>query len=400
MAAIPAQPSLGLTLLLGLLIALVALGTDMFLPSVPALARNFAAAPAEAHLSVTTYILGVALGQIGWGPASDRFGRKPMLAAGLLLFALSSGAAALAESLRAVVALRFIQGAAMSSGPVIIRAMVRDLYAREHAAQLLSRMMIVFGLVPVLAPPLGALLLDWGGWRFMFWTYAAIALGLLLVLVLRLAETAPAERPRMSAARILGSYRALLGDRRFVAPLATMLSVQMGIIAFVSNSSLVMIPVFGLTPMAFGALFSLVMLGHMAGSFAGSRLVHRAGMAGMVRIGIVLVLGSGLLLAALSLAGVSHWSAFVLPMLVYILGASFVMPSAMAAALTPFPQMAGAASSLLGVAPFALGGGVSAALGFAFDGTTVPLALAIAVFALLAFLCERLLFRGTNHGPG
>jgi DHA1 family bicyclomycin/chloramphenicol resistance-like MFS transporter len=399
-AAIPAQPSPGLTLLLGLLIALAALGTDMFLPSVPALARSFAAAPAEAHLSVTTYILGVALGQIGWGPASDRFGRKPMLAAGLLLFAVSSGAAALAESLRAVVALRFIQGAAMSSGPVIIRAMVRDLYAREHAAQLLSRMMIVFGLVPVLAPPLGALLLDQGDWRFMFWTYAAIALGLLLVLLLRLAETAPPERPRMSAARILGSYRVLLGDRRFVAPLATMLSVQMGIIAFVSNSSLVMIPVFGLTPMAFGALFSLVMLGHIAGSFAGSRLVHRAGMAGMVRIGIALVLGSGLLLALLSLAGASHWSAFVLPMLVYILGASFAMPSAMAAALTPFPQMAGAASSLLGVAPFALGSGVSAVLGFAFDGTTVPLALAIAFFALLAFLSEKLLFRGTSHGPG
>ena len=129
---------------------------DMFLPAVPAVAHGFGAEPSAAQMSVTTYLLGVALGQFAWGPLSDRFGRKPVLVTGLALSLCASLAGATVDSLQQILLLRFAQGLAMSSGPVIARSIVRDLYAREQAAHLLSRMTVVFGLVPVFAPLFGA----------------------------------------------------------------------------------------------------------------------------------------------------------------------------------------------------------------------------------------------------
>ena len=394
-----------LTTLLGVLIGLTALGMDLFLPSVPAIAQAFDAEPGSAQLTVTTYLLGLAAGQFAWGPLADRFGRRPVLLVALGLFFVSSAACASAGSLTSVVLLRFAQGAAMSSGPVIARCVVRDLAAHEQAAQLLGRMTIVFGFFPVAGPLIGAQVLTLAGWTAVFWFYAAFALALLATVALGFPETAPAERPAISPARIAARYATLLGDRRFVAPLATALCAQMGILAFVATSSLVLVQAMRLTPTAFSLLFAAVMLGQMIGGFAGSRLVVRLGIERMVRLGAGIVLVAGTALAILVYAGVSHWSAIVLPMLGYIFGCALLIPNATAAALTPFPQMAGAASSLLGVLPFALGALVSAALGAAFDGTARPLALAVAVAGAAVFASERLLFgptaraaRAAQHG--
>ena len=394
-----------LTVLLGVLIGLTALGMDMFLPSVPAIARAFDAEPGSAQLAVTTYLVGLAIGQFAWGPLSDRFGRKPVLLGGLGLFAASSLACSAAGSLQAVVLLRFAQGVGMSSGPVIARSVVRDLYAREQAAHLLGKMMVVFGFVPVAGPLVGAQMLSWTGWSGVFWLYAAIALALLLTTAAGLPETAPAERPPVSPARIAAGIAFLLGDRRFVAPLVTMLCAQLGIIAFVSNSPLVMVQALGLSPTAFSLLFATVMLGQMAGGYLGSRLVMRLGIERMVRLGAALAFAAGSLLAGLAYAGVAHWGAIVAPMLAYILGCAFIVPNATATALSPFPRMAGAASSLLGAFPFALGALISAALGAGFDGTARPMALAIAAASAGAFAAERTLFRSlprdaekTPHG--
>jgi len=379
--------------LLGVLVGLSALGMDMFLPSVPAIARAFNVEPGSAQLAVTTYLLGLAAGQLAWGPLSDRIGRKPVLLAALAVFFAASAACAVADSLASVALLRFVQGAAMSGGPVIARSIVRDLAAHEAAAHLLGKMMVVFGFIPVLGPLVGAQLLSLAGWHGVFWFYAGFALVLVAIVSLGLPETAPAERPAISPARIAQRYGLLLRDRRFVAPLATALSAQMGILAFVATSSLVLVQALRVTPTVFSLLFALVMIGQMTGGILGSRLVLRLGIERMVRLGTRLVLAAGALLALLVYSSVAHWSAIVLPMLVYILGAALLLPNVTAAALTPFPGMAGAASSLLGVLPFALGALVSALLGAAFDGTARPLALAVALAGASAFACERLLFR-------
>ena len=366
---------------------------DMFLPAVPVLAGALGAEPGAAQHSVTGYLLGLAIGQLAWGPVSDRFGRKPVLLAGLGLFLVSSVCGALAESLPSVIALRFAQGVGISGGPVLARSIVRDLYAREQAAHLLARMMAVFGIVPVAAPLIGAQALAWQGWPAVFWVYAAIAVALLAAVALGLRETAPAERPSVAPVRIAASYAVLFRNAGFRAALATMLFAQMGIIAFVSSSAVVMVQAQQLTPAAFSVLFAMVMLGQITGGYAGSRLVPRLGIERMVRLGAALVLASGTALALLALAGAAHWSAIVLPMLAYIFGCAFLIPSATAAALSPFPRMAGSASSLLGALPFGLGALVSAALAAAFDGTARPMACAIAFFGACSFAAERALFR-------
>ena len=371
---------------------------DMFLPSVPVIAQSFGTEPGAAQFSVTTYLLGLAIGQLTWGPVSDRFGRKPVLLAGLSLFLVSSACGAAADSLREVALLRFAQGAGMSSGPVVARSIVRDLYARDQAAHLLSRMMAVFGIIPVTAPLVGGQAIALGGWPAVFWVFSAIALALLAAVGFGLRETAPAERPSVAPVRIAASYAVLFGDARFRASLATMLLAQLGIIAFVSSSALAMVQALHLTPTAFSLLFAAVMLGQITGGIIGSRLAVRLGIGRMVRLGAALALAGGLLLAALALAGLPHWSAVVLPMILYLFGCSFIVPSATAAALSPFPQMAGAASSLLGALPFGLGALVSAGLAGAFDGTTRPMALAIAGFGIAALLAEKYYFRKMVHG--
>lgn len=371
---------------------------DMFLPAVPVIALAFGAAPGAAQNAVTGYLLGLAIGQLAWGPISDRFGRKPVLLVGLGLFLVASVCGAAADSVQSVVLLRFAQGIGISSGPVISRSIVRDLYAREQAAHLLARMMAVFGIVPVAAPLIGAQALAWQGWPAVFWVFAVIAVALLAAVALGLRETAPAARPSIAPGRIAASYAVLFGDARFRAALATMLFAQMGIIAFVSSSALAMVQALNLTPTAFSLLFATVMIGQISGGYAGSRLVPRLGLERMVRLGAALILVAAITLALLAFAGVAHWSAIVLPMLVYIFGCAFVIPNATAAALSPFPQMAGSASSLLGTLPFGLGAMVSAVLAAAFDGTVRPMAFAIAVFGLFAFLSERLFFRKMIHG--
>jgi len=390
--------SLPFTVLLGVLVALTALGMDLFLPSVPVIALAFGTGPGAAQLTVTTYLAGLAIGQLAWGPVSDRYGRKPVLLAGLALSLAASAGGAAAQSAEAVVLLRFVQGLGMSCGPVIARSIVRDLYAREQAAHLLARMMAVFGLIPIAAPLLGGQAIALGGWPAVFWATAAIALALLAAVGFGLRETAPAERPSIAPARILASYAVLFGDARFRASLAAMLPAQLGIIAFVSSSAVALVEFMKLTPTEFSVLFAAVMLGQITGGITGSRLVARLGMGLMVRLGAALALTGAVLLAVLALAGLAHWSAVVLPMVLYIFGCAFLIPNSTAAALTPFPQMAGIASSLLGALPFGLGAIVSALLAAAFDGSTRPMALAIAVLALLAFLGERLFFSKANHG--
>jgi DHA1 family bicyclomycin/chloramphenicol resistance-like MFS transporter len=384
-----AGTSLGITLLLGTLFALVPLGVDAFLPAMPAIAEALAAEPRTVQFALTTFLAGGALGQLFWGPFSDRFGRRPALLAGLAVALAASVACALAASASAIVWLRLLQGLGMSAGPVIARAVARDLFAHEQAARLLARMTIVFGLVPILAPLAGAALLGIG-WQAVFWLYAAVAAALAVVVRARLAETAP----RPGAARAAASpYRELLRDRRFVAPVAVLLASQFGVVSFISSSAFVMVQAYGVSPQGFAALFSLAMLGHISGAWLSSRVVLKHGIARLVRTGVNIGGLGGVAVAALVWSGVPHWAAVVGPMFVYMFGIGFVFPSAIAAALSPFPHIAGSASALLGALQFGTSAATSALLALAFDGTGRPMAAAVAAGALAALAAERWILR-------
>jgi DHA1 family bicyclomycin/chloramphenicol resistance-like MFS transporter len=386
--------SLPFTVLLGVLFALTALGTDAWLPALPVAARELGAPVAGMQLTVTTYFLGLAAGQLVWGPLSDRYGRKPVLLAGLALALAASAVCAFAHSATALVAARLAQGFGMSAGPVMARTIVRDLHGQEQAARLLARMIIVFSVIPIAAPLAGGLALALGGWRAVFWLLAAFPALLLAWVALRLAETAPAERASAHPARIARSFAAIAAERGFLAPYGAMLCAQVGIFAFVANSAFTLVSGLGVSPTAFALLFALVMVGQIAGAWLSSRLVMRAGMLRLLRAGTLLVFVSGAAAAAAAWAGLAHPAAVVLPFAAFLFGTALIIPNATALALQPFPRTAGAASSLMGAAQFAVGAVVSSALGALFDGSARPMATAAAAAGLGAFLIERRFLRG------
>jgi MFS transporter, DHA1 family, multidrug resistance protein len=375
-----------LIVLLGVLIALTPLGTDAWVPALPSLGESLAAPVASAQLTVTLWFAGVALGQLGWGPVSDRFGRRPALVCGLALAFIATTAGIGAQSAGQVAAARFAQGIGMSCGPVVARSVVRDLYSHEEAARMLSSMTLVFSIVPIAAPLAGGFLLQVGGWRAVLALFAAVSAILLLATSLKLRETAPAERGSIHPVRLARGFGAIVRDRRFLAPFAAMMCGQLGIFAFVAGSAFVLIRGMGVSPAAYSAMFALVMLGQISGAWLNRRLVMGRGIAPMLRIGSTLALIGGAMGAALAWVGVSHWLAVVLPFMVFLCGTSFITPNATAAALTPFPQSAGAASSVLGAGMFTLGAAVSALVGVLFDGTARPLMTLAAIGGAGAFL--------------
>jgi len=385
--------SLPLTILLGILIALPALGTDLYVPALPEVARSLSVPVSAAQFTLTTYFIGLAAGQLLWGPLSDRFGRKPVLVAGLATMLGASVIGIFVESVGALSAVRLAQGLGMSSGALIGRTIVRDLHVHEQAARLLASMTIVFSVVPLAAPLAGALLARAAGWPSIFAAMAAVA-ALLLAAMGRLRETAPAERRSIHPAHIARTFLAILRDRRFVAPFLPVLCAYIGVLAWVSNSSFTLVRGLGVSTVAFGLMFGLVMLGQISGAWSSSRLVLRLGIGRLLKVGAALMAAAGTAGAALAWAGVAHWLAVVLPFMVFLFGTALVVPNATAAALSPFPQSAGSASSLMGAIGFTFGALISSGLGAAFDGSARPMATVAALAGLGAFLFERVLTRG------
>jgi len=375
--------------LLGVLIALPALGTDLFVPALPLLAQALAVDAAAAQFTLTTFFIGLAAGMLLWGPLSDRYGRKPVLCIGLAGMLAASLVAAQVDSVGGVAAARLVQGLAMSSGAVIARTVVRDLHAHEQAARLFASMTLVFSIVPIAAPLLGAAIAGQAGWRAIFWCFAGVAALLLAAALAGLRETAPAERSSMHPADIARTFRVLLGERRFVAPFLLILCAHLGILAWVSSSAFVLVRGFGVSTAGYGLAFAAVMLGQITGAWASRRLVLRVGIARLLRAGAVCMLAAGATAAALAWAGAAYWPAIVLPFLVFLFGSALIVPNATAAALSPFPGAAGAAASLMGAVGFTIGALVSAGLGFAFDGTARPMATLAAIAGCAAFFFDR-----------
>ena len=380
-------------MLLGLLIALPALGTDLFVPALPALTQALGAEVGSAQFTMTLYLIGLAAGQLVCGPLSDRFGRKPVLLSGLSIMLAASIAAALVESLAAVIVARLAQGLGMSSGAAIGRTIVRDLYAHEQAARLLSSMSIVFSVVPIVAPFAGGLLVAGLGWPWVFAAMALTALALLAATAF-LRETAPVERASTSPGGIVRTFGMILGDRRFLAPYSVFLCTQIGVFAWVTNSAFTLITGMGVGPTAYGAMFTMVMCGQILGAWMSTRLVMRLGIPRMLRTGAALVLAAGVAAALAAWLGLAHWLAVVAPFVLYLFGAALVVPNATAAAMAPFPTAAGATSSLIGTIGFTTGALISTALGAAFDGSARPMATVALAAGIGAFLFERKLLRG------
>jgi DHA1 family bicyclomycin/chloramphenicol resistance-like MFS transporter len=385
---------IGMVVLLGALTALGPLATDIYLASMPAIARHFETTVAEVQWTLSVYLAGFAVAQLIYGPLSDRFGRKPVMLGGLAVFIAASLISALAPSIETLIVARFVQALGVCSGPILGRAVVRDLYSRERASRMLSMMGMVMGLAPILAPIVGSYMQAWFGWRSTFYFVAAYGLTLGLVAWFLLAESNRHKNP--SATRpgdIVCNYGTVLRSPTFVAYAAPGVCMMGGLYAFLTGSSFVFIGAFDVDARYFGFLFGLCMLGNISGSAIGGRLVTRVGLDRMLRYGGILALVSGCLIASLAWGGVHSLFAVVVPMMGFLGALSTITPPSMAGALTPFPTMAGTASSLLGFLQSTVGSATGALVGIYYDGTPRSMATAIGVMGVLAFASRLWLMR-------
>ena len=380
-------PSFGLALLLTTLVALGPLSTDLYLPALPGMTVTFATDVARVQLTLSVFLIGYAVAQLFYGPVSDRYGRRPAMLFGLVLYLLSSVACMLAPSVDALIASRFFQALGACAGPVLGRAIVRDVYGPVQAARILAYISGAMAIAPMIGPFIGGWLTVWFGWRANF---AALALfsAVQTVVVFRLlgesnAHKDPAAtRPR----RILGNFRMLLAGKTY---LGYLLCVSFGyavLFSFISGSSFVLVGLYGLSPQWFGASFGFVVTGYIVGTLLTARYTLKLGPGRMVGMGALFGIVPGTLMAALAIAEVHSVWAVLLPMFGSTLATGLVMPNATGAALAPYPKMAGSASALMGFVQMALAAAVGIAVGHAYDGTAIPMTGAIALcgWAVLA----------------
>jgi DHA1 family bicyclomycin/chloramphenicol resistance-like MFS transporter len=391
----PDRPTL--TLLLGALVAIAPLAMDIYLPSMPAMARALSASPEEVQLTLSIYMFGWGVAQLVAGPVSDRFGRRPALIAGLVLFALASIVCALSRTIGTLIAARFVQAVSMATVAVVPRAVVRDLHAGERAAQMLSTMMLVLAIAPVLAPILGAELHVLLGWQASFAFVALYGLGCLAAVAFALPETLPARDPdALDPRAMLANWRRALASRRFTGFALIIAFTSCGLFAFLAGSAFVFVEGMGSGERGYGLWFGSVMLANFVGAALARRLVTQLGLDTLISRGTAVQLAAGAAMAALAWLDVRHPLAVAVPMFVFMVAFMWTVPQATAAALTPFPDIAGSAASLLAFAQFGIAASAAFVVGRTFDGTSRPMASTIFAGALLAFAAHRLFVQRYN----
>lgn len=383
--------TLALSALLASMTALGPLATDMYLPSLPNIAGALSTGAAQVQWTLSAFLVGFAAGQVFHGPLADRHGRKPVLLAGLALFVVATIACGLAGSIEALVVGRFFQ-ALGASGPIVLaRAVVRDLYHGARAGQEMARMGMFMGLVPAIAPFFGGLLEVQFGWRASFFFCAAYGLLAAGVIVQSLPETVPRRLAApFSLAEILAAFAAILRVPAYQAHIAIVCTAFGGLFAFISGSSFVLQGIYGLGEVAYGVAFGLCALSFVVGSILAQRLVPRIGVQRSIALGVAAMAAGGLAMLAATL--IFHGRSaleVVAPMMLYMVGIGLALAQAQTAALMPFPDRAGTASSLTGVMQMSVAAVIGLVVGSHFGASGVPLAAIIASLGLGAFLIER-----------
>jgi DHA1 family bicyclomycin/chloramphenicol resistance-like MFS transporter len=372
-----------LTVMLALMTALGPLSMDMYLASLPDIERIMSATTAEVQLTISIYLVGFAIAQILYGPFSDRLGRRPVLLSALALFTVASVACAAAPSIDVLIGARFVQSLGGAGVVVIARAIVRDLYSGARAGRELSLIGSVMALAPIIGPVFGGGLHTAFGWRSNFILVVLAGLYIAMVVWKLLPETLrePTREP-LTVGSIFRGFGGFFADGRYLAYLGIIAFSFAGLFAWISGSSFVLQQIYFLNPFEFGVAFGVSSAGYLVGTLIAAKLVMRAGIGATIGVGVVAQAGGGLLMVLAVLLGWASAAWILVAIAVYLFGLGFTSPQAMAGALTPFPDRAGAASSLFGFVQQSWSAIVGAAVGHLLGSSALPMAAAIAVMGV------------------
>ncbi len=387
----PVSPTGGryvqLVLVLGALIALGPLTIDMYLPAFPALSAELGASESATQLTLTGMLAGLAVGQLVVGPLSDAVGRRRPLITGLFLHALASVLAALAPTIGILAGVRVLQGFAGAAISVVAMATVRDLFSGYAVARLMSRLMLVVGLAPILAPSLGGLVLEWTSWRGIFGVLAVTAVLLTVVAALGLRESLPVERRRSPHLRsTLATYASLLRDGSFMGLVLIGGLMMSAMFAYVAGASFVLQDGYGLDELQFGMVFGVNAAGLTLASQFNPMLIRRFGVLDVLTGALVVGVLSAATLVVVGLTGAGGLLGVLVPLGLVVASVGLSLPNTPALALTRHGEAAGTAAALLGAVQFGIGALVAPLVGVLGTTSAVPMGLIMVGVTLSASL--------------
>lgn len=380
-----------LILLLASLTAFGPLSIDMYLPAFPAISENLNVPLSSVQLSLASFFIGLATGQIFYGPITDRFGRKKPLYFGLGIYALASLICAFTKNVEMLILFRFLQALGSCAGVVISRAIVRDLFTHQETARVFSLLMLVMGVAPILAPFFGGYISEYFGWRAIFALMVVVSLACMAMLALFLPETHQADQ-RVQIKDSLKNYLQIIKDRNFMGYALAGGAAQAGLFAYITGSSFVFINLFGIPAKSFGWVFGSNAIGLIVCSQINARLLKRLSYDVILDKIFVVLSVLGVLLAT---AGIFNWGfwGLAIPLFLFIAALGMTFPNATAGAMATQRKSAGSASALLGTLQYGIAAFSSALVSRLHNGTTLPMCATIGCCGVLALGLHRLLVK-------
>lgn len=378
--------SVGIIVILGLLAMLMPLSIDMYLPALPVIASEFGVPAGSAQMTLSTYILGFAIGQLFYGPMADSIGRKPVVLGGTLVFAAAASACALSQTIDHLIAMRFLHGLSAAAASVVINALMRDIYPQEEFSRMMSFVMLITTIAPLIAPMVGGAVLVWFSWHAIFWILSLVALLASAMIFFLIHETLPVERRQKFRLRTtIGNFATLFRHKRVLSYMLASGFSFAGLFSFLSAGPFVYIELNHVAPQHFGYYFALNIIFLFIMTVVNSRFVRRVGALNMFRIGLSVQFAVAIWLVISSQFDFGFW-ALVLGVAVFVGCVSMVASNGMAVILDEFPHMAGTASSLAGTFRFGIGALTGSLLSIATFNTAWPMIWSIFVCASCSIL--------------
>ncbi|ALG69506.1 multidrug effflux MFS transporter [Beggiatoa leptomitoformis] len=379
--------SLTIAMILAACVALGPLSTDMYLPSLPMLVTVFSTSIDQVQLTLSIFLVGFAVGQLVYGPLADRFGRKPVMLGGMVIFTAATVGCIFVQSIDGLIILRFLQALGGCVGPVLGRTVVRDIYGAVKAAKVLSYIATAMAVAPAIAPILGGYLTTWFDWHSVFVFLSLYGVLMIVTILFYVPETRPDNSQAVLNPFIMfRNYRVLVMNRRYNGYVLCCSFAYGGLFAFISGSAFVLIDFLGVEKQHFGYFFMVIIAGYMTGTIVSGKFSLQLGVNRLVLIGAVVMCGAGFIMVSAAGLGIYNVWIVILPMMFFSAGGGIVMPQAMAGALAPFPEMTGTASALFGFTQSMMAAVMGMVVGHLHTGTTLVMACCVAIMGFASLI--------------